>query len=1442
MGTLINLAKKLRDTLDRDKTQEGFQLAKGGLGNKVFNTARVADNTMRNNLQKNAGTRSYGQALGQSFLNTPQSMFNSLSRDTSFAAPVTNRFAGITRALTTPLASGFGNYIQGVNKATTAPTTMAKVKGGFQALKGAGQTIAGVSGITPALSALGYVAPQGAGKRLLTGGLRGYTQTDILPETQAKKINTKLGSFDPVIGVGEMIGFVKNPINAKLFKGTEKLLPLAVKGASKTEKALKWAGTNSARGAIEQIILEMPNFPEDVSAKEKALWVANNVGMGALSELVGQGFFQGGGKLNKALKNTKAGKYSEQALAGVADYLATQRRRLTIPVGAGDSRKPLAIDSVIRNIKARLATPTDKKVQQNMGYGSNQAYGAMAGVEPYQDENGQWKVRFNPANAAIGMGVMGGVKAIKGNPQIFGNTKPVKFDGTYKVGDIGQLQKALDDALGTESFNSKGKWTSGFAARNTAKQSLEFDAESSPEARQLLEYVNGLEKQIATAQELKLKPQTTGIDRTQLTGKQLDIPNSKLVQQVQPTPAASVQNKTLRVVPNQPEMPKVPQSAQTSQLPEQPRSVYSQPAQKPKVQTADSWKQLASDKLYSRETADARMADAFDSEMNAPEDFKGAFARFIGNKDAASTRGTGIASQEVFTRVPKEKANDVIRFLDGDMADAPSDVKAFAAPFKKEYERLLIDAQKAGVPVRRWNDYVPHFWKEDPQQVTKMFMSAKGKFKNAKSRTIPTYSEGISMGLTPKYTHPAQILESYAQGLERVKAGMSFMKELDDKGIIVPASVGRLQPGFKQIIAPGVGSNETAILDKTFVGNYYAPTKVADQINRLFTEQEPSAFAKPAAASAKFQDIYLSGGLPGTPINAFTFGQAIKETTAGRPISAVKAVVRSFSPGASNKYFRDKAPIIEAMQKNNIPVQTTLSVETLIDAPSAKKTFGEKIGSAWTKLVNEPTFKRFMPALQIDMFEGVQKGALKAGKSQIEADALAAQTVKAFYGVTGTDVLAKRSPLAKDLMTTTLFAPRFRESMINFWINNAKALAHPGGANKYNTRFLLGAALTYAAYDALNYANTGNHLWENPQYKKDKAMIPVGDGTTIGIPLLPSVAYLPRTIFSIGESLVSADIPAAAGEAMGLLSPLSRPIADLVRNKDYFGKQIVPYDAEGADRFRAAGGYLAQQYSGHPYVRELTDPRNQGDPAYQRISRALEAPLRFYDSKLDGSIKVQAADNSKPLTRVEAVKAEKEKFDKLGKLLDKYENNPEKAIEKAAEQGFSAEDVNYYGIAREDNDVKTAYVLDQLDTIDKSELIDSLAEMRKVVGDKLILADGVIDDLYDQGIVTSAQKKYLKSLDYEIDAKTGKSTLKKSAGTKAKKLKLTSVPKISTPKIKMAKATKISQKLKLSSTATKKLPTKTAKLKLRRDKSDLVAQARSFKVKPITFNKITVRG
>jgi len=628
--------------------------------------------------------------------------------------------------------------------------------------------------------------------------------------------------------------------------------------------------------------------------------------------------------------------------------------------------------------------------------------------------------------------------------------------------------------------------------------------------------------------------------------------------------------------------------------------------------------------FYTPDSVKTKQAESVIEAVDQPQTFNKLFAQYVGNRDAAKTTATDYATDAKFTAVPANKAKDVISYLEGSIK-GDGDVQKLASPFKKALDDLYKEVNKAGIPVKYWNNYVPHFWKESPEEVAQMFMSAKGKFKNAKQRVLPTYTEGIQMGLTPKYTHPAQILEAYVRGFEKVKANIDFLEGLKKNNLLVDESVGRSAPGFTPIIAPGIGRSESAILDQIYVGNWYAPNEIAKQINKLFSEQDPSTFSRPAKISSGFQDIYLSGGVPGTPINAFTFGQTIKDISAGRIISPFQSIARATFPGWSAKYFKEKAPVIKQMQRQNIPLQTNFTVDQFVSQEAIKRGLGENIGRVWHKLVNEPTFKRYMPMQQIDLFEKAFNSLIKDGKSQQEAEELAAKAVKNFYGLISSDKMAKRSQLSKDITSTVFFAPRYRESMINFWGKNLLAMKKPlAPENIYNTRFIVGSAIMFALYDYVNKKTTGNHLWENPRFKQDKLLIPVDEETTIGIPFLPSVAYLPRTAVSIGQSLVEGDMQSATGDAMGFLSPLTRPVADVMRNRDYFGRAITYKDDTPKEKWGKIGKHLAVQYTGHPYVREVIDPANREDPAYQRISRAMESPLRFYSG-----LKVKAKENTK---------------------------------------------------------------------------------------------------------------------------------------------------------------------------------------------------------------------
>jgi hypothetical protein len=672
------------------------------------------------------------------------------------------------------------------------------------------------------------------------------------------------------------------------------------------------------------------------------------------------------------------------------------------------------------------------------------------------------------------------------------------------------------------------------------------------------------------------------------------------------------------------------------------------------------------------------------AELNAIGNQKGfqqIFSQFIGERDAAKTRGVKVGSS---IKITPSKPEEIIKAIENPEMKVSPDTEKYISQFRKLDDEVFNQAKDLGLDIRYLKNHIAHFWKQSEQEVQQAFQVFKKKYGLTESRVIPTYEEGISMGLTPKFTSPSQILAESVKKLEETKAGINAFKQLKDQGFIVPASVG-IKRGFSPINASGFPRNSTRINDELgTMGNWYAPKEIADQINRVFSPKDYGVIGDITSKTRNFsglaQDIGLSGGVPNTPMNAFGAAQVTKESLAGRPIQAVQSFIRSFSDNASKKYFEKNADQIIKMQERNIPVSSSFSIEDLTGSKREAivgavtnafkgqfKESAKNIGTLWNKTMNDPTFKRFMPQLQVSLFNDIEKAALKQGKDANTAADIAANAVKNFYGTIGSDVRARgqgiQDSLVQNFLGTLTFAPKFRESMVNFWVNNVKALKNPLALeNRSNVAFIGGAIATYIAMDKINYALNGKHLSENPPGTEDKLLIPTGDGEVIGLPFLSSIATIPRALYREGKMLIRGDVKGAAKDAgQTYASMIIKPFMDVLANSDYFGKQIYEDDASATEKYMVQATYIATALAGHPYLKELFTKKNQDDPIYQRLSRAMELPLRFYTEATLNSKEYYGA-RDKALGSLSA--QERSAFDAIPKYDKEDPNDPNARILK----------------------------------------------------------------------------------------------------------------------------------------------------------------------------------
>lgn len=363
---LIQQAKQSRlgkaiSNLDRDKEREGFQFispqTRRSVRNVLSDSAQGyinAGNSISNSYKKNIQpglsrvSTSFRENPQQYNIFSPQSIRRGASAGQSLAdnlKKATNipEQKGQLDDIIRGLGNFSGNFLKTVSGGMAdigSERNRLDIKTPLRVTRGFGKVLAPFapgSGLlyqgSNVLSSFDKPLDENDRIRRLTGGfLQGMSQNnEVAGNVPSRNVNFNVPvvgdvEFDPLKTVGSMAGFVKNPQNQALFKFTESLIPTKGSGAA------RWLLQNGARGGIEDIILNLPDQPDNLSEREKVQWLVSTFGQGVVSELVGQGFFQGGGKIVGGVLDSKATK----EISKVFDQITDALRRANIPVKLSD--------------------------------------------------------------------------------------------------------------------------------------------------------------------------------------------------------------------------------------------------------------------------------------------------------------------------------------------------------------------------------------------------------------------------------------------------------------------------------------------------------------------------------------------------------------------------------------------------------------------------------------------------------------------------------------------------------------------------------------------------------------------------------------------------------------------------------------------------------------------------------------------------------------------------------------------------------------------------------------------------------------------------------------------------------------------------------------------------------------------------------------------------
>jgi hypothetical protein len=554
---------------------------------------------------------------------------------------------------------------------------------------------------------------------------------------------------------------------------------------------------------------------------------------------------------------------------------------------------------------------------------------------------------------------------------------------------------------------------------------------------------------------------------------------------------------------------------------------------------------------------------------------------------------------------------------------------------------------KSDIPYR--DSYLTHYYDQPEELVQDAVRRLNTNTKSSLPRSFNSYKEAESFGLSGKYKTVDQILGVNARELKTASGNREAISKGLDSGVfdVVPTRGWAPVSGFFDQSGSQV----------------YAQKSVADTINGVM-QRDTTGLGKTLHTTAKIartqQDIALQGGVPGTDLNFFTAGQAMKDTSRnigtgilGHPIQAIKQeghligdLVRGNSVKATQERFAsgsfkagDKVVSNPEFIRKMSDRGLDLSIQSKLTNYDANP-----VAKGWDTLGNNPTFGRYMPNRLLSTAQETYAKAIKKGLSEAESLDLAASTAKTFNGIV--DQISKgRGNLTQDAMSTGLFAPRYREAIVNSLGNVVKSVADPRTYGDQSFRasreMAAGLVATLAGYEALNYKLNGHSMAKNRIGQELSLQIPVGEKDAkgnqqvINIPFMPGYMTIPRALFNSANAFREGRVKDSIAESGKLASMPLQTVTTVLGNKDYKSEPIY-IDQNAADELGVepdsavdaaakAGGYVVGQFL-PAWARAPLNQKVAQDAAERKgvtiqpfakgsneqlVAEALELPVRF---------------------------------------------------------------------------------------------------------------------------------------------------------------------------------------------------------------------------------------
>lgn len=202
--------------------------------------------------------------------------------------------------------------------------------------------------------------------------------------------------------------------------------------------------------------------------------------------------------------------------------------------------------------------------------------------------------------------------------------------------------------------------------------------------------------------------------------------------------------------------------------------------------------------------------------------------------------------------------------------------------------------------------------------------------------------------------------------------------------------------------------------------------------------------------------------------------------------------------------------------------------------------------------------------------------------------------------------------------------------------------------------------------------------------------------------------------------------------------------------REYFDENRRPLGEKQSEIFRNLSGAERDNY--YQSVMSNREKENAIDELKEQVkveggSTSVGDTFVYYDPDSGESKTIDVSKfRDEPEGALAKAKWEKERWSKAKEIFNSPLENKNEIIESI---GLDPADVEYYDFASQTNDIKSMVIREELGSLtNREQMLQKLVEFRREINGEMVLTSGVIDSLEDEGLITDAEAKYLKKLEF----------------------------------------------------------------------------------------------